>query len=131
MPTRRLAGILQKKQRSLAVSCDLPGRSPGQDAIKQKFDRPEPKSVLLLASTRAFGFSIVSAYLRPVAGKGDPVGRWLDSISISSFVMDAYAMGRWLVLWDGQRGNKYPVRRIGLWIWIYLFERHPSNRVPL
>lgn len=82
------------------MSCDPPGQSPGQDAIKQKLDRPEPKSVFLLAYTPAFVFSIVGAYLRPVAGKGDPVNRWLDSISISSFVIDAYAMGRWLVKWD-------------------------------
>lgn len=63
--------------------CDLPGRSPGQDAIKQKLDRPEPKSVLLLASTPAFGFSIVSAYLRPVAGKGDPVDDGLTRFQFS------------------------------------------------
>lgn len=28
--------------------------------------------------------------------------------------MDAYAMGRWLVEWDEQRGNKYSVQWIEL-----------------
>lgn len=54
--------------------------------------------MLLLASASALRFKRVLASRWGWGGGGDPVGRWLDSVSIFnlSFVMGAYAKGGWL-----------------------------------
>jgi hypothetical protein len=101
VPTRRLAGILQKSNARwlCRVTCQAGVRARMQLSTISTDRNPNRCCCLHLHRLLE-----LSAYLRPVAGKGVPVGRWPDSIQ--SLVCDGCICNGRMVE-DEQRGNEY------------------------